>query len=381
MAPEIISTTRGVANQNSLTYQVAIDEKISQLWPDMYPINVITANMKNREVTAQPTFNHLEDEPNPEYDAAAGAVSAAATTINVAQGTYWRANDIGYIPRTGEQFTVVSVSSNALTVTRSWGATAAAVINDGDVLLNLMNAAEQGADKGSTRSTKKVTVTNYTGITRGHPFGFTGTAAASKAQIQDPVAYERAKQLKEALKINEKKYLWGQKRTDTSGTDTRNTTGGLRERISTNVYDANGSMTKSEFMRNFIEKVFRFDKGPKFFTCGARLISVLDILAGEKMTPMNKDKVYGLTVREWITSHGRLLVHNHPLLGETWNTGSGFALNMADIKIRYLAGREMILKTNVETVGADKKEDEYISETGIQINQEKHHGYIYNVNG
>jgi hypothetical protein len=52
--------------------------------------------------------------------------TAGATTINVLNGTQWEVNDIGENPVTGEQFLVLSIAANALTVSRGWAGTTAA---------------------------------------------------------------------------------------------------------------------------------------------------------------------------------------------------------------------------------------------------------------
>lgn len=63
------------------------------------------------------------------------AYTSGATTINVLDGEQWEVNDIGENPNTGEQFLVLSIATNALTVSRGWAGTTAAASSGTDDLI------------------------------------------------------------------------------------------------------------------------------------------------------------------------------------------------------------------------------------------------------
>lgn len=69
---------------------------------------------------------------------------------------YFRAKDIVRIATTGEAFSVTSISTDDLTVTRAIGGVAAASAASGGDLLIVGNAAAQGATLGTRHITKKV---------------------------------------------------------------------------------------------------------------------------------------------------------------------------------------------------------------------------------
>lgn len=67
------------------------------------------------------------------------------------EGDYFRAGDVVRVARTGEAFTVTSVSTDALTAVRGVGRVAAAAMLAGDQLLIVGNGAAQGATLGTRK--------------------------------------------------------------------------------------------------------------------------------------------------------------------------------------------------------------------------------------
>jgi hypothetical protein len=71
--------------------------------------------------------------------------------------------------------------------------------------------------------------------------------------------------------------------------------------------------------------------------------------------------------------------------GKNGFAGNAFSLDLDSIMMRYLADNGISRNTKYLTDaiqdGADRRADEYLTECGLQINNEKHHARIYNVTG
>lgn len=386
--PTMISGVRGTGNVNQTTFlPLDISRLISLLEPDKAPLTTLLTNMAGKmEEADQYKFYWNEDVLNPRWDAINNAAGYAAgdTSLVVDNGSYFRAKDIIRIPRTGEIISVTSVSTNTLTVSRSWGSTAAAALNDDEPIQILGNAAEQGAEKGTGRTTVKESQSNYCQTIRSHPFGVTGTLGASRTVTGSKdggAAYERRKKIIEQWVAIEQALLFGEKALDTSGTHPRASTGGAWERVTTNVYNADGSLTEANFNKSFCETLFRYDEKPKLLLAGARLISAINLWGNNKLQVVPSDKVYGLRIYRYISAHGELLLKKHHLFYGDTLAGSGLALDMSTLKMKYMRGRKLLLKKHVETPGQDAELDEYLSEVGLEMRQEEKSGKIYGVTG
>lgn len=91
----------------------------------------------NPQIT-QRTFDYLYGSfptESPFVTQITASYTGSATTISVLDGDQWEVNDIGENPETGEQFLVLSISTNDLTVSRGWAGTTAAASSGTDDLI------------------------------------------------------------------------------------------------------------------------------------------------------------------------------------------------------------------------------------------------------
>lgn len=376
--PTMISGVRGTGLILAASRKVDMADKIALLEPDAAPLTVILKRTKKRKAI-NPKFSWLEDELRPRWDAInySTGYTTSTTSLAVDNGSYFKAYDLVRDCTTGEVIRVTSVSTNTLVVQRAFGETAAGAIADGDELLILGNAMEEGADAPTAKSTKKVEVYNYTQIFR-TPLGLTGTEKESEIYGGNDLSYQRKKAGIEHLVNIEEAFLFGERKEDTStGTHPQRATRGALTTISTNTTDAGNTLTEAEF-NTFIESVFRYGKKKKLLLACSKILSAVDSWGRAALKVVPRDKVYGIAVLQYLTSHGVLNIVKDDLF-ETTYVERGFCLELDQLTYRFLNNRDTKLKTNIQDNKSDSEQDEYLTEVGLQMEAEKKHGMLYNV--
>ena len=385
--PEMISGNRGTGNINENAIPVLMSDIISDLQPSATPLLTLYSRMQGKAVAIDNSkLEWMEDERIPDWDAinCGAGYAAGILELVVDNGAYFRAKDLIWVPRTGEVINVVSTDGNTLTVTRSWGATAAAELVNNEPLLIIANSAEQGSSAGTGRSTKKVAKYNRTSVISSLPFGVTGTLDSTKVfGKKSDLGYQRGKHLIAQFTAMEHALWFSQRGYDTT-TDThpRSTMGGIFETIVTNVYDCGGSLTEANFEKNFCEPLFVHNKGEKsiILFCGARVITVINGWGRIKLQMRPEDQKYGLDFHTYLSAHGRLTIVEHPLFIGTTLSGTAVALNMAELEFNYMVKRRLNLMTEAPSL-ADTKRQKYLSEFSMKMSLEKKHAELTGVTG
>ncbi len=371
-----ISGVRSTANINQDQRVVDMHKSIALLEPNAAPLTVLLKQIKGKsKIAINPEFKHLEDELAPRWDTVndASDMTSGDTTMTVDNGTYFSVNDVILVPRTGEQLLVTAISTNDLTVTRGWGTTTAVAILDDDPVTILANASEEGSDAPTPKTTKPTTVTNYTQIIR-TPFSVTGTEDASELYGGRDMTYLSKKAGIEHKKDIERAFLFGEKKEDTSGSTPRRFTGGLDQWITTNRTDASGALTEAEF-ETMLRSVFRYGSARKTLMASPLLISAINSWAAGKLQTVSSDKTYGIDIKQFLSGHGTLNIVKHNLLEESY-AGMGFIIDTDNIGYRHMAKRDTKLKTNIQDNDSDTRMDEYMTEAGLHVFQEKTMGVI-----
>lgn len=196
---------------------------------------------------------------------------------------------------------------------------------------------------------------------------------------------EHAKDIERALILGER----AEYTTSTSGTKAATThpirlTGGVLSFVSTNVKDAGTQVTETEF-EDWLEDVFRYGSASRLLICSAKWISIINGWARGKLQTVPRDKSYGIALTEYLSGHGTLYLHKHKLMEGTIYGGYAIAIDIEDVMYRYLSAngvnRDTKLRIDIGTPGADAQTDEYLSECGLHLTNEKKHGYIYGPTG
>jgi len=373
----------GVRDTNTIiaaTRKLDTADRIALLEPDAAPLTVILKMARKRKTT-DPKFRWFEDVLGPRWDTVnySTGYTTSETSIVVDNGAYFKANDLVKVTTTAEVVLVTAVSTNTLTVTRAFGETAAGAVADGGKLLILGNLSEEGADAPAIKTTQKVEVYNFTTIVR-TPLGLTGTEAATDLYGEKDLPYQRRKAAIEHMKDIENRFLFSERKEDTSGTHPKRSTRGLIKWITTNVTDAGNTLTEAEF-NTFLESVFRYGSKKKMLIACSKIVSALDSWGRAAVRVLSKDQTYGISVKQYLTSHGTLNVTKHDLLEEFYNE-TGFALEPASMWYRPLQGaknRDTHLRKNIQDNKNDSEQDEWMTEVGLHLEHQKKHGRLHNV--
>jgi hypothetical protein len=338
-------------------------------------LNFFTKRLGSKDAEAT-TVRWMEDEPMPMWDQLAEALDDSETGVDVDNGTYFQVGNLVKIVSTGEIMRVTGIATNTLTVTRGYIGTAAAAA-DNAYILNLNTAETEGDNSPQAQTTIPVERTNFTQIVK-TPVHMTETMRAVRSYTGNEWARIQKKAGAHHARVWEEIAMHGRKKEDTStAAHPIRSAGGLDEIISTNVLDASGVLTESEF-RTWLGSVFRYSVRPgrnvKLLMAGQALINIINSWGLNKLQ-MNSTarQTYGMDIRTYEAGFGRLEVFYHPLL-ELGYAGYGYIIDPDGIRYRPL--RPTKLHTNIQDNDEDGRKDEYRTEATFQFALEKAFGKI-----
>ena len=374
----MITSLRSTGNVTAVRRVVDIASKIDVLEPDSAPLTQLTKKVE-KHVAINPDFKWMEEEALTKTDQInyVTGYTSGATSVTVDTGANFRAGDVVKDVTTGEQFLVSAVTTNALTIIRGWGSTSATTVSDDDYLLIIGNANQEGTTKRDIKVADQTPKTNYTQIFR-TPFGITRTADKSEMYGGKDLAHQRMVQLIEHQKEIERTFWFGEPKEDTSNfTNPNRATGGVDYLISTNAAGMSGTMTEAEF-EAFLRDGFRYGSKTKWLFAAPIYLSAINFWAKSALFVAPKDKTYGIDVRQWLTPFGMVNIVNCNLFTENATYGGyAYLLDLDGLAYRYLTDSDTRLKTNIQANDADGEEDEYISEVGFELRNEKKDALAY----
>ncbi|GIO13540.1 hypothetical protein J19TS2_30950 [Cohnella xylanilytica] len=372
----VVSGVRDTRNITQNKIVIDMSEEIALLQPNEEPfMSFLKIAKRNTQVATNPKFEWMEDDLLPRWDAInnAAGYDNAATSIIVDNGAYFSVNDVVKVPRTGEVLLVTAISTNTLTVVRGYGVTPAAAIVDNDPIVIIGNANAEGSGTRELKSTQEVPKFNYTQIFK-TPVGATNTEKATKMYGGNDLAYQRMKAGVQHKIDMARSFMFGERKEDVSGGKPKRTTGGLLSFLNKNNYDAGGQLTQTEFDNNISEVVFKYGSKEKILLASARLLSVINGWAQQKLLVDNLAEKYGLKIFTYVTPFGtyKIMNYQHLLEGAVYG-GYGVVIDPEAVKYRPLTGRDTKLETNIQLPDADEEKDQYITEAGLEVrNAEKH---------
>lgn len=376
-----ITGPRSTGNITQAKMVIDMANDIALLQPSEAPLITFLKRAMGRSKPAEnPEFNWLEDDLGARWDAVnnASGIASGVTTIAVDNGDYFSAGDQVKVPRTGEVMLVTAIATNDLTVTRGYGVTAAAALVDNDPLVIIGNVNAEGSGTRTIKSTQEVKVFNYTQIWK-TPFGVTNTQNATKMYGGSDLSYQQMKKGVEHKVDMARSMYWGERKLDTSGSQTKRATGGLFSFLNQNNYDAGGALTQAEFDNNIAEVVFKYGSKEKLLLASPRLLSVINTWMMGKIQMQMDDKTFGLGVLPYVTPHGKFNIVPEPLFEGAVYGGYGVILDVANTRYRPLKGRDTKLETNIQANDADQRQDQYITEAGLEVRLPKTHAILTGV--
>lgn len=377
-----------------------VGEKDILLDPDITPLLALTTNAGNRRKPAISTrVEWIEDDYVPVFGQAAAASDYASnvTQINVVDATLFNTGDLVAVAKSASSSAAPEVvrvtgytvgTPGTLTITRNIGGAGADTISASNDLRILGPAFAEGDNFPGMRSTTKVVQISYTQIFRTSVQITKSMAAQLQFGAQNERLYQRDVKLKEHKRAIESSGLWSRaNETLVAGAPgTIRTTMGFKPRIVTNITNANTTLTEGGFL-SFAQQAFLNYAGPrKVLIAAPNVISALDYFADGKLRLTPGDKVLGVTVQRYFTTHGEFLVVRNRLMQNGTNgqgfAGDAYAIDVASIEFAPLNGngvnRDTHLLENVVLNGSDQYQDEWLTEGAWVIRFEKRHALLYN---
>ena len=379
------SGARGTGNVTAAQIKPDVQNKLFLLDANKNPLIALTSKLKKR-VTTNPKFSWFEQDIESYIDAInfTTGYTSGSTSIVVDNGSYFSPQDTVKVLATAEVMRVTAVSTNTLTVVRGVGETAAGTLSDNDVLWIIGSAFEEGSTSSTANTGLSTEVYNYAQIFK-TSVEDTGTMMETDTWTGPYLPEQRRiNGIKHSQKL-ERAAFFGERALDTSGTHPRRYTRGLEKSITTNVSDVGGTMTEAEF-EAFLRSGFQYGSGKKYLFASPLVMSVISQFAQGKLQMFPKDKTYGISIAQYLSPHGEVMLVKHDMLtgavGSTSKYGGwAFLIDLENVFYRPLRNRDTRLKMNVQAPDQDGQKDEYITEAGIMCIQERTHAVLKNVTG
>lgn len=377
--------TRDTSNVAARKYDVA--DVVSLLNVGRYPLLAILTNAGKDPVTKKGKAMKKKETTDPEFKwyedtfgsrtvttttGQTGKNIAAALTVVLASGQGDRVSigDVVRFVTAGYTFRVTNVSTDTLTLTAELGGGTGTVDLSSLEAWIIGNANEEGASLRAIKGTTASEKVGYCQIFR-TPFGVTETSKNTKTFIREnDLDYQRRKKGIEHMVDIERAFIFGKKAKITTGTHPLRFTMGVLDEIDT--YATANVDTEAEF-EAFLEDAFRNGNVEKYALCGAAFITQVNQWAKNKLMILPKDKTYGLVIVQYVSAHGTLNLIKHELLTGTKYGNYCVVLDMEALSYRYLSTRDTRLLTNRQAPGDDEVIEEYLSEVGLQFEQESRH--------
>lgn len=378
-AQTIVGSVTGITQAQRI---VAMDKTIHLLEPNKNPLTVLTNKISGSRPTGSPKFEWLEDILAPKTltgDGTGAASGGASLTLAAGDGSKVAAFDVVKNPSTGEQILVTAVSTDTLTITRAFGATAAAAIAANQPLLIIGNANKENATVRDILAQSVTSNLNYAQIFR-TPLGF--SRVTKDSDLYGGNYKERQlnkKGIEHAVEI-ERMYLFGEPKEVQSTDGGRWATAGIDYYLTSNRYDCGGALTYSALL-DFCQQVFRYgSQGSRVLIAAPIVVSALDSLAANKLITQVGGSMFGVHTTKITTSHGDLMVVKHPLLSETgFYNERAYALDMEALEDRPFTNAKTKMRMNIQAPSADGETHEYLTQSGLQVIQQQRSGVLYNV--
>lgn len=361
-------------------------EGILYLFPNgEAPLTALLSKLKS-ESTDDPHFFWFEKPLQDQRLQINGAQTNVDTTIEikptgVSNEKNFKAGHLVLNERTEEIFIVASdpAVADTLTVVRGVGEVAGAAMNDGDNIVIVGSAYEEGASVPTAVSYDPSNAFNYCQIFRN---SVQITRTAKKTRLRTEAQYEEAK--RETLQYHsvemERAFIYGQRNQLTVNGQLRRTTRGITKWITTNTADMGGTVTESDF-DDKMEEAFRYGSNEKLALIGSTALNVLNKMAknrGQIMLDVDREEAYGMQLTKYVSPFGVLYLKMHPLFNihPEWRKNM-LILDTGKLVYRYIDDTDFL--TDRQAPGDDAKKDEFLTECGLEVHHEKAHAYYKNI--
>ena len=293
---------------------IDMSNKIAYLEPDEAPLTTFLQQL-SREACHAAKFEWLEEEGLQRKSLIATVLGSGDTSVNVTtgEGVLFKVGDLVVVTSTLETLMVTAVATDAVSITRSWGAVAAAAAAVGDELFIIGNASAESAASPTKKSMNPAAKFNYCQNIR-TPFGLSDIAAnTSMYGGADKNSLRRAQMIEHKKNI-ERVFLYGEK----AISGTTRSSGGLREFISTNVYDVGGFASHAE-LESYMQYVFAYGSDRRLGMASPMWLSALSLMGADKLRAVPRDNLWGFGKRVYLSSRNNIFCKKYSVeWGSFW---------------------------------------------------------------
>ena len=363
---------------NASTLKRDVVDKLFRRRPDVAPLTLFLREIQKKTGATAKSFKHewAEDIDLPDHVIVSGALTAGDTALVVDDDTAQYVG-VGYLlqdqlTREVVRVTAINTSTHTLTITRSFGGTAAGAIADNEFLTILGGAAAEGATSENTRARDRSWAHNFTQIFR-NGWGVTGTLDNTDNYAEDEMSKLQFDWGMEQKKDIERALFFGERGSDTSGNNAIRSLGGMYEFISTSTTAFGGSVTWP-LMQTASETDFEFGASKKWLYAARPVASQVGNIAEDYIQNATPSSTMGVRVSMITTQHGDYMLVSHPLFKGDENAELAFCIDPNNVAYVPLQNRDTMLRKNIQTPSADAREDEWLTEATLRRQLEMTHG-------
>jgi hypothetical protein len=373
----VVTGERGPEDISSRRVIIDAEDELFRYMPTANPFLTLTKLRKRRRAT-QYRFDWFEQDEFPRNLVLTAASIVGDTTLDVEVGTGARvAKDAVLLnTRTRERVQVSSVAADVLTVVRGIGTTQVDMAV-GDTLVLCGYVAEDGSDKGALKTPIEANVYNFTETVR-TIYGVTGRQQNTDAYGGRDLTTTRKTMAIEHAKTIEHELFFG-RRHERDGTDHKYSyTGGLEHFITSNVWDVTGVTLSERAFVEMLEEGMRWGAGgaygskTKYLYASMRWLTEIEFWAKDKIQHRPEDKVAGLALKRYESTHGTVMLVNAPVLDYN-HQDVAVLCDMNELRYVYHQGRDTKLLEGRQGNGIDGMEEEWLTDFGLECRLEASH--------
>lgn len=392
---------RGISTFNSFVTETSnvrdVSTRLLNLEPDRTPLYVLTNNSKRKVSVFSPRIEFFEDADLVMLGQSNGTLvaGATATAVGVVDCTIFGVGDVVAVQKTSEATStveeLVQVTSVApgttgtagtLTVTRGFALTTIDVIGSTASLKILGVAQQEVGTIASPRTPVKNPKTSGAQIFE-WPMQISRTAAATKIYGDRP---ERARiqwlgMRRTKLEI-ENAGLFGSYSETLAGTSSMYTSMGVRSIISSWIADAGGTQTPTtlKVFLDWSRMAFRYGSPEKLLMAAPLVKEGLDYWAASKQFVRAEDKVFGVSLKRFVTSNGNwLIANNYNMDGGVFDEAIG--IDLPSVEFCPLVNNGQNLDTRLypdyDPTNPKLLKDLILTQAGWRIWHQARHARIY----
>lgn len=380
MASMTGTTTTGTGSIPASSIKVDMSE-LYELEADATPLVALTQKLSKVRTVDNPQFYALELRPLAQQTTSA-AYLVGDTSITLTDASIFNVDDRIINLRTGENLliTAINYGSNAITVTRATGSTAAAAGNLNDVIMRLGQAKPEASSMPVAVLAQETNHYNYTQIFR-EAYQIAGTAKATAQYTGDREKMQIAQCMRKVKGDMEMCGFFGERGILNSATTPRRFSSGLRAKIVTNSYNPAGTMTFAQFSDNVLAAAGRYGSSEKLLFAGENIIRALDLYGQQKLVLYSDDTTLGFKAKRVQSSFVDLIVVRHKLFRGTSLADKGFIVDPANMRRVVLRGRDMHWDKNIQAPDLDGVAGSILAEVGWEFTIEETHMYLAGITG